>query len=148
MRSLKGSVLAAVTVVLLLAVAAPVALATTWDIKKPLNIPAGKMTSGGKTFTVTNKSGATVGKVVKTKSGGWKVFRGSKQVAVAKANGSKKYPVNLYDMKGIRIGRCGLRDGAWSMVRFSGVLRIIVGVAPKDCPARAAMGAARILVWK
>jgi hypothetical protein len=133
--------------IVLLAVTAPVVFAATWDIKK-FNVIAGQVsTTSATTFTVTNKAGAKVGRVVKTASGAWNVVRGTTRIAVAKANGTKAYPVNLYTMKGTRIGRCGMRDGAWSMVRFSGVLRIIVGTAPKACPGRAAMGAARLLLW-
>ena len=132
----------------LLSVIAPAAFAATWDIRRPFNVFAGQVTTtSATTFTVTNKAGVKVGKVVKTASGGWNVVRGSTRIAVAKANGTKAYPVNLYSTKGARIGRCGPRDGAWSMVRFSGVLRIIVGTAPKACPGRAAMGAARLLLW-
>ena len=134
--------------VVLLTVTAPAVLAATWDIKKPFNVFAGQVTTtNATTFTVTNKAGARIGRVVKTASGGWNVVRGTTRIAVAKANGTKAYPVNLYNMKGTRIGRCGMSNGAWSMVRFSGVLRIIVGTAPKACPGRAAMGAARLLLW-
>jgi hypothetical protein len=47
-----------------------------------------------------------VGAVVKTASGSWKVMRSGKKIGVARATGTKKYPVSLFgkDGKGLRTG--------------------------------------------
>jgi len=140
---------AAIVVCTLLAVTAPAAFATTWDITKPYGSVVGHVrTTNSPTFRVTNKAGDVVGKVIKTGSGGWKVVRGSKRIAAAKADGNAKYPANLYDLKGTRIGRCKRSSGAWELGRINNIFLEIRALAPRDCPARAALGATRLLNWK
>ena len=139
----------AVVVGALLAITAPLAFATTWDITKPYGSVVGHVrTTNSPTFRVTNKAGDVVGKVIKTGSGGWKVVRGSKRIATAKADGNAKYPANLYDLKGTRIGRCKRSSGAWELGRINNIFLEIRALAPRDCPARAALGATRLLNWK
>ena len=96
-----------------------------------------------------NKSGTKVGKVVKPSAGAWKVMKGTTKVALAKANGTSKYPVNLYNLSGKRIGRCGIIDGAWRVEKITpipgGNAITILAKVPKGCPGRAAIGAVRLV---
>jgi hypothetical protein len=160
----KGSlrvVIVAILAVMLCAVMAPVAAATTWDVSKPFGSVVGQVqTSGSTTFVVTDKSGKKIGKVVKASSGGWKVVRGSKRIASVKG-GNAKYPANLYDLKGKHVGKCGRASDSWQLIQIQtiavstkapatplNVVLITVATVPKACPARAALGAARLLNWQ
>ena len=146
-RSLRV-VVAAVLAVMLCAVLAPVAAATTWDVTKPFGTVIGQVRTAGDTlFVVTNKSGAKVGKIVKSSSGGWKVVKGTRRIAVVKG-GNAKYPANIYDLQGKRIGQAGRASGRWDLIQFEGIAHVTVAQIPKACPARAALGAARLLAWQ
>jgi hypothetical protein len=154
-------VVAAVLAVVVCAVLAPVAAATTWDVSKPFGSVIGHVRTAGDTlFVVTDKSGAKIGKIVKATSGGWKVVRGARRVAVVKG-GNAKYPANLYDLSNKHVGKCGRSTGTWDLIKIQeiavGVMTsatplnpvyITVAKAPKACPARAAIGAARLLAWQ
>jgi hypothetical protein len=146
----KGSlrvVVVAVLTVMLSAVVAPIAAATTWDINKPFGSVVGHLeTSGTTLFVVTDKAGTKIGRVVKASSGGWKVVRGSRRIAVVKG-GNARYPANLYNLKGTHIGKCGRTRNGWDLIEFEGIARVTVAQAKRACPARAALGAARLLAW-
>jgi len=134
----------------LMAAASPV-LATVWDVSRlPGGVLRGHVSNTTTTtFTVTNSSGTKVGKVVKATSGGWKVFRGTAKIAVAKRNGTTAYPVNLYDLSGTRIARCRLVRGAWWVERdYGNGLKQDLASVPKGCSARAAIGAVRLVDWR
>jgi len=136
----------------MLALGAAVAGASTWDITKlPTGPAVGHVATAGTTaFNVTNASGTLVGRVVKTKSGAWKVMRGGTKIAVVKANGSNAYPVNIYSLSGKKIGSAGRTTGPWRVDRiYANVpVRDIRGYAPKACPGRAVAGAVRLVNWK
>jgi hypothetical protein len=139
--------IAVVLAVLLCAVLAPVAAATTWDVKKPFGSVIGQVRTAGDTvFVVTDKSGKKVGKVVKA-SGGWKVVRGSTRIASVKG-GNARYPANIYDLKNKHIGKCERKSGYWDLIQIENIALVTVAQIPKACPARAALGAARLLAWQ
>jgi len=145
-------VMTTVVALTLLATVAPAALAS-WSLYEVTGYEMGNVVKTNSTkFTVRNNSGKKVGTVVKTASGGWKVMRGSSKIAVVKTTGTKKYPVSLYrkDGSGLRTGCCGMNsDGdAWSLNKcVNGKPYLYIGSADQDCPRRAAMGAARLLLW-
>jgi len=147
-----ATVLTVMAVLLLSAAAAPAAFAA-WYISDPVGQDIGFVVKTSSTkFTVKENPGVKVGSLVKTASGNWKVMRGGTTIAVVKAEGARKYPVSLLDKNGtgLRIGCCGLNgDGvAWSLIRCAGGKPVVyVGSAEMDCPGRAAMGAARLLLW-
>jgi hypothetical protein len=150
------NVFAALAAVALAAMAAAAPAATIWDVTKlPLGPVVGHVTkSSTKTFAVTDAASTAVGKVVKKSGGAWNVMRSGKKIAVVKSNGSKKYPVNLYNLKGKRIGRAGLKGDVWwvyKVQRIAGTdsyLNEILASLPKACPGRAAAGAVRLVYWK
>ena len=61
--------------------------------------------------------------------------------------------MNLYNLSGKRIGRCGLIDGAWRIEKIIPIAATgdfaaqILARVPKGCPGRAAVGAVRLLYW-
>lgn len=154
-RRTRAAVIAATAAAACLLIAGP-ALARSWTVTSyPASTAIGYVNaaSGGK-FVVLNASSKSVGKVVKVKSGAWKIYKGSKKIGVAKANGPKKYPVNIYANSGQRIGRCGKKSGFWQverLQRIGGTNSYVISVEARvdgGCPARAAAGAGRVLHWK
>ena len=133
----------------LLAAAAPAAYATVWYIAEAPDHDVGYVSKVSKSkFVVKKNSGAKVGTVIKSASG-WKVMRGDRKVALIKSNGTRAYPVNMYQGS-TRVGRCGPTKAGdkLSMERCAGAKVVVcLGTAPKACPARAALGAARLLLW-
>jgi hypothetical protein len=153
MRGRLGVMLAvSVVACVLLAASAPAASAI-WYIADPVGLDVGYVvkTSAVK-FTVKTNSGVKVGTLVKTAPGRWKVMRDGKKIAVVKTSGTKKYPVSLFpkDGTGPRSGCCGPNDDgdAWWLCKcYKGTPYVCVGSAEGDCPGRAAIGAARLLLW-
>jgi hypothetical protein len=136
----------------LLAATAPTALAI-WYIADPVGLDVGYVvkTSAVK-FTVKTNSGVKVGTLVKTAPGRWIAMRDGKKIGVVKTSGTKKYPVSLFrkDGTGPRTGCCGLNNDGDARLLYkccNGTPYVCVGSAEKDCPGRAAMGAARLLLW-
>jgi hypothetical protein len=150
MRVRLGSAVVGVVIAIsMLAVAAPAALAASWDVSDATHNDVGYVSKvSNAKYVVKKDSGTKVGVVVKT-SKGWQVKRGTRKIAVLKNNGNSAYPVNMYQGS-TRVGRCGpTGDGELlEMDRCAGnTVVCCLGFAAKGCPARVALGAARLLLW-
>jgi hypothetical protein len=144
-----SAVVGLIIVISVMAIAVPAALAASWDVSDATHYDIGYVAKvSNAKYVVKKNSGAKVGTVVKT-SKGWQVKRGTRKVAVLKSNGNSAYPVNMYQGS-TRVGRCGpTGDGALlEMDRCAGnTVVCCLGFAAKGCPARVALGAARLLLW-
>ncbi|HEY5387569.1 MAG TPA: hypothetical protein VIL79_06665 [Thermoleophilia bacterium] len=81
-------------------------------------------------------------------------MRGTRKSGVVKVNGTRAYPANFYNLNGVKVACAGLKHGVWWVYRLHRIygaddyLHEILASAPKPCPARAALGAVRLVFWK
>jgi hypothetical protein len=129
--------------------AAPSAIAAVWYVSDATHYDVGYVVRNSATrFTIKRNSGASVGSVIRTSSG-WRVRRNGRQVAVLRSEDNPNYRACMFE-RSRRTGRCRVSsdENGWGLERWAGS-KVVAGVgwAPTGCPARVALGAARLLLW-